>query len=288
LIFTNDDWGLADNAVEVPDVGIAVGAFAPVIGSKDAVVLASLAPGIYTAVAKTKNGEHGLALVELYVVTSNRRPVASNNLIFVSAGVQSIIPVEPFIANYVDPDNDTLVIVDYGEPSHGALTRNEDGDFVYTPPTGYIGETLFNYTVSDGEYESLPATVALQVAPANTAIWVGGAEGNFSDTANWKDGKVPGPDDTVWLADIDQDFTVNLDVDATINALRVGGAGANVVFRMTSGRSLNVTGGVDVQPGSIFDFQSGTLNTTGDARISGVAARRTDRERRSSRPVGRL
>ena len=130
LVYTNDDWGLADNAAEVPSVGADVGAFAPVAGSKDAIVLASLSPGIYTAVAKAKNGEQGLALVELYVVTGNRRPVAQNNLIFVPSGVQSTIPVEPLIANYIDPDNDVLVIVSYGQPSQGELTRNEGGDFV--------------------------------------------------------------------------------------------------------------------------------------------------------------
>ncbi len=66
VLVANDNWG-GDAAVSA--VATSVGAFAfqrP--ASKDAVIVATLAPGSYTAVVKGVNGSSGLAIVEVYEV----------------------------------------------------------------------------------------------------------------------------------------------------------------------------------------------------------------------------
>jgi hypothetical protein len=67
-VCANDDWGAATNAASLPQAFDATGAFDLLPGSKDAVVLATLAPGIYTALVRGKDSATGLALLEMYEV----------------------------------------------------------------------------------------------------------------------------------------------------------------------------------------------------------------------------
>lgn len=67
IIATNDNWGAAANAADVPTASSQVGAFALPAGSKDAVLLVSLEPGAYTAQV-TGSGPAGDALVEVYEI----------------------------------------------------------------------------------------------------------------------------------------------------------------------------------------------------------------------------
>jgi hypothetical protein len=73
VIATNDNWGTpvgatAASAVQLATVFGQVGAFALVSGSKDAALLATLAPGPYTAQVSGVNNTGGLAIVEVYEV----------------------------------------------------------------------------------------------------------------------------------------------------------------------------------------------------------------------------
>jgi len=67
-IYANDDWGTAANASILPQVFHTVGAFDLPAGSKDAVALVTLAPGLYTVIASGKNSGTGIALLETYEV----------------------------------------------------------------------------------------------------------------------------------------------------------------------------------------------------------------------------
>ena len=64
---------------------------------------------------------------------------------------------------------------------------------------GFVGQTYFNYTLTDGEYESVPGVIGLNVAPPGAKVWIGGSSASFSDPANWMDGQVPGSEDDVWI-----------------------------------------------------------------------------------------
>lgn len=68
LILGNDNWEEAENADSVAATAASVKAFALPSGSKDAVILATLAPGTYTIEVKGVAGTSGIALAEIYEV----------------------------------------------------------------------------------------------------------------------------------------------------------------------------------------------------------------------------
>ena len=67
------------------------------------------------------------------------------------------------LANDTDVNDDTLSVTVVTQPSHGTLTYNSDGSFVYTPSTSYHGDDSFTYTVDDGYGASAEATVTIEV-----------------------------------------------------------------------------------------------------------------------------
>lgn len=67
-IATNDDWGSASNADEVASLAAQVGAQAFAAGSKDAALLVTLDPGVYTVVVSGAGSATGVALAEVYEV----------------------------------------------------------------------------------------------------------------------------------------------------------------------------------------------------------------------------
>jgi hypothetical protein len=54
----------------------------------------------------------------------------------------------------------------YGEPLNGTLTLNGDGDFSFTPATGFVGTATFGYDVTDGTTVSNVGTVSIDVLEA--------------------------------------------------------------------------------------------------------------------------
>ncbi len=169
------------------------------------------------------------------MVTSNQRPVPFSNSLYVNSSQANILDMDEILDNDLDPDGDLLLVFNYTDPTIGTLVMNDMDELVFTGPIGYFGESVFTYTVTDGEYESVPATIALQVAPANAAVWVGGSSANFSDPANWKDGEVPGSNDPVWIGQQGVS-SITVDTDATVASVRAGATGATVNLEVRSGR----------------------------------------------------
>jgi len=66
LLFENDDWEDIDNGASVSSAGATVGAFEFDPGSRDAAIVATLAPGRYTVQVSGADGGTGVALFELY------------------------------------------------------------------------------------------------------------------------------------------------------------------------------------------------------------------------------
>lgn len=66
LIAENDDWGKAADAALLSPAVAAAGAFALPEGSRDASLVLTLEPGIYSCVCSGKGGATGLAMLEVY------------------------------------------------------------------------------------------------------------------------------------------------------------------------------------------------------------------------------
>ena len=68
VIATNDDWWRSGGSQALPPVFAAVGAFSLVNGTHDAALIATLAPGSYTATLSGVDNATGVALLEVYEV----------------------------------------------------------------------------------------------------------------------------------------------------------------------------------------------------------------------------
>jgi hypothetical protein len=67
ILATNDNWSSDPTKADaIRTAGATVGAFTWTNGSKDAAILVTLNPGVYSAVISDKNGGTGVALVEVY------------------------------------------------------------------------------------------------------------------------------------------------------------------------------------------------------------------------------
>ncbi len=54
------------------------------------------------------------------------------------------------LSNDFDPDDDPITVTEWGTPANGTVSGNLDGGFVYTPPTGFVGNDTFTYRITDG------------------------------------------------------------------------------------------------------------------------------------------
>lgn len=76
-IASNDDWGTFGDPENLAAIFNVVGAFALPLGSKDAVALIELAPGIYTMQVSGVGNASGISLVEVYDLTEVDAPAVS-------------------------------------------------------------------------------------------------------------------------------------------------------------------------------------------------------------------
>jgi hypothetical protein len=65
---SNDDWEDNPDVAALTAISNTVGAFPLLAGGRDAAILVSLAPGIYTVKVEGKDGTTGIGLVEVYVI----------------------------------------------------------------------------------------------------------------------------------------------------------------------------------------------------------------------------
>ncbi|MBE2212292.1 MAG: hypothetical protein IAE82_00355, partial [Opitutaceae bacterium] len=65
-VFENDDWSISPDPLLITEISRRVSAFGLPTGSKDAVMVVTLAPGSYTAIVSGARDGTGVALVELY------------------------------------------------------------------------------------------------------------------------------------------------------------------------------------------------------------------------------
>ena len=73
------------------------------------------------------------------------------------------------LANDKDVLGDPLVAALVDGASHGSLSLDADGSFVYTPDSGFSGDDTFTYKANDGRVDSNVATVTVTVSPTNDA-----------------------------------------------------------------------------------------------------------------------
>lgn len=103
------------------------------------------------------------------ITVPNSPPVAGPDAYTTGENTPLVVPVPGVLSNDTDPDGDPLVAILASGVSHGILSLEPNGSFVYTPTLSYIGPDSFAYYANDGIDNSNLATVSLAVTGANTA-----------------------------------------------------------------------------------------------------------------------
>ncbi|WP_166832001.1 Ig-like domain-containing protein, partial [Thalassoroseus pseudoceratinae] len=169
--------------------------------------------------------------------TNDNTPVANDDQYSVAEDNSLSIPAAGVLANDSDADGDALSAILVGGPSHGSLTLDTDGSFVYTPNADFNGTDSFTYRASDGTLQSAPANVTITVIPVD-------------------DGPIANPDS----AETDEDTPIVIDILA--NDFEPDGEPL-IIERITS-----VVGGtVIVNPDNTVTF-SPAANFNGNATFS--------------------
>jgi hypothetical protein len=93
VVASNTGWGTNTNPAQIVSAAASVGAFALASGSADCAVLASLSPGAYTVQVSGVGNSTGVALAEVYEVSSGGTRLANiSTRALVGTGANIIIP----------------------------------------------------------------------------------------------------------------------------------------------------------------------------------------------------
>lgn len=127
--------------------------------------------GVDTFTYRASDGSNvsSVVTVTITVLPLNDAPVAVNDAFTTPEDTTLTIAAPGVLANDSDMDGDALTAVITTLPTHGVLTLNADGGFIYTPNLNFNGVDTFTYRANDGASNSNPATVTITVTPVNDA-----------------------------------------------------------------------------------------------------------------------
>jgi VCBS repeat-containing protein len=141
-------------------------------------------PDSFTYHASDGTLTSNLATVTITVTAVNDAPTAAADAYSTAEDTALTVATPGVLGNDTDPDGDPLSAWVGAGPSHGTLTLDADGSFVYTPDANYNGPDSFTYRASDGSLESNLATVTITVTAVNdTPTAANDAYSTAEDTA---------------------------------------------------------------------------------------------------------
>jgi VCBS repeat len=117
------------------------------------------------------DGKGGTATgtINITVVPVNDIPIAKDDAVSVVEGTS----VSGTVAGNDTPSGDGgNVWKANGNPSHGTVTMNADGTYIYIPTPNYHGADTFTYTITDANGDQSIATVAVTVTPLSDKVMV--------------------------------------------------------------------------------------------------------------------
>jgi len=80
-----------------------------------------------------------------------------------------VLAANGVLANDTDPESDPLTAVLVDNVDNGVLSLSNNGSFVYTPATNFVGSDTFTYRANDGTGVSNDITVTINVTAVNDA-----------------------------------------------------------------------------------------------------------------------
>jgi hypothetical protein len=110
---------------------------------------------------------------------------------------------------------------------------------------------------------------------AADVTWTNAASGNWSDGGNWSTGSPPGASDNAIIT-LDGTYTVNLNVNATVASLNLGGSSGTHTLKIADGTMLTLDGDSTVGTGHTLHlginqtFYDGTVSCNGKLTVNGT------------------
>ncbi len=104
---------------------------------------------------------------EIVAYYNNTAPIAQNDSYSLDEGppfdLFPVSPAEGVLQNDTDAESDPMTAVLISGTTHGTVTLQPDGSFVYSPPSDFFGTDSFTYAARDPQQSNV-ATVTLNVA----------------------------------------------------------------------------------------------------------------------------
>src|SRR6185312_15533077 len=234
--------------------------------------------------------ESAPATVTVNVAPANDAPVAVADTLSATEDTAVTYSAAQLVGNDTDVDNpnSALSIASVTSGPGGTAVLNIDGMVTFTPAANFNGAATFSYTVTDGTNESAPATVTVNVAPANDApVAVADTLSATEDTAVTysaaqlvgNDTDVDNPNSALSIASVTSGpgGTAVLNIDGTVTftpAANFNGA-ATFSYTVTDGtnESAPATVTVNVAPANDAPVAvADTLSATEDTAVTYSAA----------------
>ncbi|MFN7113323.1 MAG: Ig-like domain-containing protein [Alphaproteobacteria bacterium] len=119
-----------------------------------------------TYTVQDTSGATDTATVNILNVFTNRNPLAAADQF---SGAEGSVISGNVLTNDTDPDNDTLLVLPLTltTANGGTVSLSENGDFSYTPASGFTGNDNFVYSVHDDFGGLATAIVNITVTPAS-------------------------------------------------------------------------------------------------------------------------
>jgi len=105
---------------------------------------------------------------QLFSLQINRPPVAGANNFGTPLNTAAVLPNQKILLSSSDPDGDPLIISSVAPTStQGGTVTLGASSITYLPPTNYLGNDSFTYTLSDGRGGLTPASIQVLVSDPN-------------------------------------------------------------------------------------------------------------------------
>jgi VCBS repeat-containing protein len=203
------------------------------LNASGAFIYASVTAGVdhftYRAYDGTTTSQ--VATVTITVLPANSGPLAQNDSYATDEDIALVLPAPGVLANDSDADGNSLSAVLAGGPTHGTLSLNNDGSFIYSPESNFSGNDSFSYRASDGTTNSSIAIVSLLVRPVNDAPVLA----HIGDKSVTKGNLLTF---TAWATDVDASQSLAFSLDAGAPA----GANINASSGVFTWMPLDVSG----------------------------------------------